>query len=64
MILSLYDSSISDIYSFMFAIQSMIVKTSPNEKTINEMACYLYPCGFLSGTNIIIARILVLFDSI
>ena len=62
MILSLYNSSISDIYSFMFAIQSMIVKNAPNEKKKNEMACYLYPCGFLFATNIIIATIVVLLD--
>ena len=35
MIVSLYDSSISDTYSFMFSSQSMIVTNSPNTKAIN-----------------------------
>ena len=46
----------------MFAIQSTIVTISPNENEINEMECYLYPCGFLFGTNIIIYSIIVLFE--
>ena len=40
----------------MFTYKSMIVTPSPKESSINEMACYLYPCGFLFGTNIIISR--------
>ena len=62
MIVSIYDFSISDTYSFIFASQSMIVTTSPKAKVINEMACSLYPCGLLFGTNTIIARILVLSE--
>ena len=62
MIMYLNDSSISDTYSFMFYIQSTIVRTSPKAKAINEMICSLYPCGFLFRTIIIIARILILFD--
>ena len=62
MIVSLYDSSISDTYSFMFAIQSMIVTPSPKAKAINRMTCYLYRCGLFFVTNIIITSIIVLFD--
>ena len=58
MIVYLYDSSISYPYSFIFDIQSMIITPSPKENEINEIPCYLYPYGFLFGTNIIIARII------
>ena len=61
MIVSLYDSSISGTYRFMFAIQSMIITPSPKAKAIYEITCYLYHLGLLFVTNIIISRILVLF---
>ena len=51
MIVSLYYSSISKIYTFMFVIQLMVVTPSKNAKTINEMAWYFYFCGLLFGTN-------------
>ena len=64
MIVPLYDSSISDTYSFVFASQSMMVTTSSKEKlkVINKINFYLYPRGLLFGTNIMISRIVVLFD--
>ena len=61
MIVSLYYSSISDTYSFMFATQYMIVTPSPKANEKNEMTRYLYTCELFFGTNIIIARILVSF---
>ena len=62
MIVSLYDYSISDTYSFIFASQSMIVTHSTKANEINEMECSLYPCGLFIGNNIIIARIIVLLQ--
>ena len=62
MIVYLYDSSISDTYSFIFSSQSMIVTPYQNAKVIHKMTCSLYPCGLLFVTNIIIASILVLLD--
>ena len=51
-------------YTFMFDSQSIIVITAPKAKAINKMTCYFYPCGLLLGNNIIIDRIIVLFDFI
>ena len=46
----------------MCAIQSIMVKTYPKSKEINEITCYLYPCGLLFGTNIKIASIIFYLD--
>ena len=40
----------------------MIVTPYPKAKEINKMTFSLYPCGFLFGNIIIIAKIIVLFD--
>ena len=61
MIVPLYDYSIFDTYSFMFVSQSMKVTPSPKAKSIIKISCYFYPGGFLFGTNIKIAMIIVLF---
>ena len=45
----------------------MMVTPSSKTNEINEMTCYLYPCGLLFGTNIIISSIisfLTLFNPI
>ena len=44
--------------------QLIIVTPSPKATAIKKITCYLYPCGFLFGSNIIIASIVVLFDFI
>ena len=59
---SLYNYSIPDTYIFMFIIQSMIVTPSSKAKSMKKMTCYFYYCGFLFGTNILIDRIIVLFE--
>ena len=41
----------------------MIVTPYPKANKMKEMTCYLYPCGLLHGTNIIIANIIVFYTS-
>ena len=62
MIVSLYDSSISDLYSFMVDRKSMIVTPSSKAKAIKKMTFSLYPCRFLFETNTIIASTTSLSD--
>ena len=57
---TLYDFSILDTYSFTFDSHLIIVIPSINENGINKMKCYFFPCGLLFETNIIIASIIVL----
>ena len=45
MIVSLYDSSISDTYNLIFASQSMIVTPYTKAKEIKEMKCFCIPVG-------------------
>ena len=58
MIVSLYDSKISEKQGVMFSIQSIIVTHSPKENPMKEMTCSLYLGGFLHGTNKRIAKII------
>ena len=54
----------SVLYIIVCIVDLLILTTYPKAKAINEITCSLYPCGFLFGTKIIIASILVLFDFI
>ena len=60
-------SMIVSLYNFQYwthIVSCLIyyIRPFPKARSINKITCHLYPCGFLFGTNIIIASIIVLFD--